>query len=68
MSIPYAPTDYNQSDQNTARTQIQRELDRRHKRGVDLELITDRLILRSPNGSRFALTVSNAGALSAVAI
>lgn len=68
MSLPFAPTGYDQRDQNETRAEVQRELDRRHRRGVDLELSSDRLILRSPNGSRFALAVSNAGALSAVAL
>jgi hypothetical protein len=68
MSLPYAPSAYSQSDENTARAEMQRELDRRHRRGIDIELASDRLILRSPNGSRFALAVSNAGVLSAVAL
>jgi hypothetical protein len=38
-------------------------------RGRDLELARgERLILRSPNGSRFAVAVDNAGALSTTAL
>jgi len=33
------------------------------KRGQDIELRDDRLILRSPDGTRYALTVTNAGVL-----
>jgi hypothetical protein len=68
MNTALAPIQYSQKDQNESRAEIKRELDRRHRRGVDLELGADRLIIRSPDGSRFALTVDNAGVLSAVGL
>lgn len=68
MSVPIAPEKYNARDQNETRAEIKRELDRRHKRGVDLELATERFILRSPNGDRWSVVVSDAGVLSAVAV
>jgi len=68
MSVPFAPVKYDQRDQNEARAETKRELDRRHKRGVDLELASERLILRSPDGSRFSVVVDNTGALSTVAL
>lgn len=37
-----------------------------YKRDRDLEIGDNRIILTSPNGSRYALTVNNAGVLSAV--
>jgi len=39
-----------------------------HKKGVDLELVNERLILRSPNGTRYAVTVTDLGVLEATAI
>lgn len=42
--------------------------ERNHKRGGDVEIGDGRLILTSPNGTRYAVTVDNAGALSAVAV
>jgi len=39
-----------------------------YKRDRDLEIGDNRIILTSPNGSRYALTVNNAGVLSAVMI
>jgi hypothetical protein len=39
-----------------------------HKRGRDIEVGQARVILTSPNGTRYALVVSNAGALSTVAV
>ncbi len=48
------------------------ELNRRDKdslkRGRDIEMDEGRIILTSPNGTRYALVVSNAGALSTVAV
>jgi len=43
--------------------------DRRNlKRGQDLELARARLILRSPNGTRYRLTVDDAGNLGTEAL
>lgn len=40
-----------------------------HKRLADLEIVTpQRLILRSPNGSRWKITVDNSGNLTASAL
>lgn len=39
---------------------------RAHKKGEDIEPAGGRIILTSPNGTRYILTVDNAGALSAV--
>lgn len=41
---------------------------RNRKKGSDVELTAERLIIRSPNGSRWQITVSNTGTLSAVAL
>lgn len=38
------------------------------KRGQDMEVAPGRLILTSPDGTRYALTVSNAGALGTAAL
>lgn len=39
-----------------------------YKRDRDLEIGQNRVILTSPNGSRYAITVDNAGVLSTTAI
>lgn len=39
-----------------------------YKRDRDLEIGENRVILTSPNGSRYALTVTNAGVLGTVAV
>jgi hypothetical protein len=38
------------------------------KKGADIELTTDKLILRSPNGARWQITVSNTGVVGATAL
>lgn len=39
-----------------------------HKRGRDVEIGSARLILTSPNGTRYAVTVDNAGNISTSAV
>lgn len=39
-----------------------------YKRGQDIEVGTNSVILTAPNGMRYRLVVSNAGALSTVAV
>ncbi len=39
-----------------------------HKRNADVEIGLARLILTSPNGTRYAVSVTNAGALTTTAI
>jgi hypothetical protein len=57
------------SDDRTI-TEISRQVEMadnmNYKRDRDLEIGQNRVILTSPNGSRYALTVDNAGALSTV--
>ena len=59
------------SDDRTL-TEISRQVEMadnmNYKRDRDLEIGQNRVILTSPNGSRYAITVSNAGVLSAVAV
>lgn len=39
-----------------------------HKRGQDIEVGSARLILTSPNGTRYSVEVDNSGNLSATAV
>lgn len=68
MKLTLAPDKYDRTDQTRLRTAIEHEDARNRKKGVDLEIVAERLILRSPNGTRYKITVSDAGALSAVAL
>ena len=59
------------SDDHTI-TEISRQVEladrMNYKRDRDLEIGQNRVILTSPNGSRYAITVSDLGVLSAVAV
>ena len=67
MKFAPAPSNYSQTEQNQFRGQLERELTNMLRSDQDVELVNTRLILRSPNGTRYALSVSNAGVLSVVA-
>lgn len=59
MKLPLAP-----SPQEAERNRQIEAADREnHKRGRDVEIGQGRLILTSPNGTRYDITVSNAGAI-----
>lgn len=69
MLLPSPTLAYNMMDQSQMRAEIEREDGQNWKRGRDIELAQgERLILRSPDGARWALAVDNAGVLSAVSI
>lgn len=69
MITPAAPKDYSQQDQASLRTQIEQADNLNHKKRQDVELgVKERLILRSPSGARWSITVSDAGALTATAL
>jgi hypothetical protein len=68
VKLPLPFEQYDVGDQTRTRVAIEQELNLYRKKGADIELVNDRLILRSPNGTRYKLTVSNAGVLAAVAL
>lgn len=68
MKLPNPPSSYVQSDQQELRRQVELSDQQNHKRNRDVEIGTARLILTSPNGTRYALVVSNTGTLSTVAV
>jgi len=68
MPLPTPPQAYNLHDQQELRTLIERALADRLRTDQDIILpYAIRLVLTSPSGSLWALSVDNAGALSAVA-
>lgn len=69
MSLPRSPGTYSKEDQDRLRKTLDGRDAENRKRGRDVEVAgTERLILSSPNGTRFDVVVSNAGVLSAVAL
>lgn len=69
MSLLRAPDGYSREDQDRLRADLDKMDGKNRKTGQDVEIAgSERLILASPNGSRWSVVVSNAGALSAVAL
>lgn len=68
MSLVRAPAAYDKEDQDRLRKELDRRDSENRKRRQDIEIVgAERLILSSPNGSRFSVVVDNSGNLSAVA-
>lgn len=68
MRLPSPPARFQTSYQSALNVQIEQADDLNHKKLQDVEIGEARLILRSPNGSRFSVTVDNSGNLSATAL
>lgn len=68
MKLKHPERAYSVDDQRQLRSQIELADQENHKRNRDVEIGKGRLILSAPNGTRYAITVSNAGAISAVAV
>jgi hypothetical protein len=67
MKLPPAPERYDSREQNAMRAILEREDLNNLKRNQDVEIRT-RLILASADGTRFQVTVSNAGAIVVAAV
>jgi hypothetical protein len=68
MKLERAPASYSRDDQQEMRRQIEMASQQAHKRNRDVEIGAARLILTSPNGTRYSIEVDNTGVISAVAI
>lgn len=69
MMLAPPPPRYDQSYVVKTNQAVQQEDLRNRKKGTDVELgVGERVVLRSPNGARWSITVSNTGVVSAVAL
>ncbi|TWI32746.1 hypothetical protein [Paracoccus sulfuroxidans] len=68
VRLPDAPPAYSQMAEIARNRVIEAEFAKTFRKGRDTEIGEGRLILTVPNGTRWQVTVSNAGALSAVAV
>ena len=68
LSLPKPPSTYDAGDEAQLRHALERADRTNRKTGTDVEVGVNRLVLRSPNGARWSITVSNTGVLSAVAL
>jgi hypothetical protein len=68
MILPTAPDVYNAIDTNKMNLLIEQADGLNHKKNQDIEVGAARLILKSPNGTRYSITVDNSGNLGATAL
>ncbi len=69
MRLPDPGPRYNQSEEARRNREIELADGKNLKRQQDIELVSGmRLIMSSPNGTRYSITVSNAAALVVTAI
>jgi hypothetical protein len=65
MRLPPSPAVYIQRDDQTARSMAEKADMENHKRGRDVEISPGRLIIKSPDGTRWSIEVDNSGTVSA---
>lgn len=68
MKLALPSQSYSVADQRELRRALELEDRRNHKRNADVEIGEGRLILTSPNGTRYAVAVSDTGTISTVAV
>ena len=68
LSLPKPAAAYDARDQAQLRRALEQEDRNNRKLHGDVEIGSERLVLRAPNGSRWSITVSNTGAIGAVAL
>lgn len=68
MKVPSPPLTYTPVAEAQRNFLIETADRQNRKINADVEISSSKLILTSPNGSRFSVVVSNAGALSATAL
>ena len=68
MILPQVPAAYSANVENERNRSLQMADQKNRKVGENVELSDERLIIKSPDGSRFYLAVANDGTLSTTAL
>jgi hypothetical protein len=68
MILPEAQRNYDFVQENQRNNLIEQADNLNRKKNQDVELRSERLILQSPDGTRFSITVANDGTISATSI
>ena len=68
MILPNASVRYDSTLIDQMTNLIEQADNLNHKKNQDVEIGAARLILRAPNGTRYSVTVDNAGTLGATAL
>lgn len=64
MSLPNSTPQYNPSNENQTRQEIDRELSKRVRKGDTVYFNRNECVISSPDGSRWAVKVADDGTLS----
>jgi len=67
LNLPRPSPQYDVINEGQARATLERNDKELMRKTQDVEIVRRRLILQSPNGALWSVTVSNAGVLSATA-
>lgn len=65
MRLPVSKPIYTQTDDQTARSMLERADAENHKRNADIEVSPGRLIIKSADGTRWDVHVDNSGNVKA---
>lgn len=68
LSLPAPGSQYEQANEAQTRDRLVTADAQNQKKTGDVVIAKNRLILTAPNGTRYSVTVSNAGALSCTAL
>jgi len=68
MILPEAQRSYDFVQENQRNNLIEQADNLNRKKNQDVELRGERLILQSPDGTRFSITVANNGTISATSL
>jgi hypothetical protein len=68
VRLPNVPNVFNRLIETERNRTLELADQQNRKVGQDVELSGERLILKSPDGTRWSITVSNAGAISATSL
>ena len=68
MRLPSPPNEYAVTNEAQRNLVIEQADNLNHKKNRDIEVGDGRLILKSPNGTRYQITVSDAGVVGASAV
>lgn len=68
MNLPRPPEKYDASNESSARGLIEAADAQNMKKTQDVQIVRRRLILQSPSGALWSITVGDTGTISAVAL
>ena len=68
MRLPLPSQDYNASIAQQTNNALEQEDKKNFKKDTDININDGRLILKSPNGTRYNITVDNSGNITASSI